>query len=218
MLRQYPEPAQHLDRELVRSSTRASAARRYAARVAAARERRSLLVWSGYAAFAWGLLFAGISFYWGLGGTLGLDTLGGTLERLGRSGDPAIVAAVWVTGVMKVGGAILALALVQPWGRRLPRLPLLLLGLAAAVVLTLYGGTLVAGEALVASGLVRPGAVDWKPLSGTSTCGTCPSSLRGNSPGLLHGPSDPRRCFGWGREPSRVHGNTRMGDWPASQD
>ena len=132
--------------------------------MAAARETRSPLVWSGYAAFAWGLLFAGISFYWGLGGTLGLDTLGGTLERLGRSRDPAIIAAVWVTGVIKVGGAILALALVQPWGRRLPRLPLLLLGWAAAVVLTLYGGTLVAGEALVASGLIRPGAVDWKPL------------------------------------------------------
>jgi Protein of unknown function (DUF3995) len=127
-------------------------------------ERRSPLVWSGYAAFAWGLLFAGISFYWGLGGTLGLDTIGGTLERLGRSGDPAIIAAVWLTGVVKVGGAVLALALVQPWGRRLPRLPLLLLGWTAAVVLTLYGGALVAGEALVASGLVRPSAVDWKPL------------------------------------------------------
>ncbi len=132
--------------------------------MAAARERRSPLAWSGYAAFAWGLLFAGISFYWGLGGTLGLDTIGGTLERLGRSRDRAIIAAVWLTDVMKVGAAILALALAQPWGRRLPRLPLLLLGWAAAVVLTLYGGTLVTGEALVASGLVRPGAVDWKPL------------------------------------------------------
>ena len=141
-----------------------AAGRSYAARVAAVREERSPLVWAGYAAFAWGLLFGGISFYWGLGGTLGLDTLGGALERLGRSRDPAIIAAVWVTGVMKVGGAVLALALVQSWGPRLPRLPLLLLGWGAAVVLTLYGGTLVAGEALVASGLVRPGAVDWKPV------------------------------------------------------
>jgi hypothetical protein len=132
--------------------------------VVAAPEQRSPLVWSGYAAFAWGLLFAGISFYWGLGGTLGLDTLGGTLEQLGRSRDPTIFAAVWLTGVLKVGGAILALALVQPWGRRLPRLPLLLFGWAAAVVLTLYGGTLVTAEALVATGLVRPGTVDWKPL------------------------------------------------------
>jgi hypothetical protein len=130
----------------------------------AARGRRSPLVWSGYAACAWGLLFAGISFYWGLGGTLGLDTLGGTLERLGRSRDPTIFAAVWITGALKVGGAILALALVQPWGRTLPRLPLLLVGWAAAAVLALYGGTLVTGEALVATGVVRPSTVYWKPL------------------------------------------------------
>jgi len=38
------------------------------------------------------------------------------------------------------------------------------LGWGAAAVLTLYGGLLVAGEALVAVGLVRPAHVDWKPL------------------------------------------------------
>lgn len=82
----------------------------------------------------------------------------------GRAHAPAIIAALWITGFMKVLGALLALALVGHWGRRLPRTPLLLLGWGAAVVLTLYGGVLVAGEALVASGLIRPGAVDWKPL------------------------------------------------------
>src|SRR5262245_11256007 len=40
---------------------------RYAANVTAVREGRSALVWAGYAACAWGLVFAGISFYWGLG-------------------------------------------------------------------------------------------------------------------------------------------------------
>jgi Protein of unknown function (DUF3995) len=126
--------------------------------------KRSPLIWSGYAAFAWGLVFAAISFYWGLGGDLGLDTLGGTLERLGRARDPAIIAAVWVTGVLKLGGAVLALALVQPWGRRLPRPLLLVLGWGVAAVLTLYGGTLVASEAMVVIGLARPAQVDWKPL------------------------------------------------------
>ena len=124
----------------------------------------SALVWAGYAACAWGLVFAGISFYWGLGGQLGIDTLGGKLEQMARSRDAAIIAAVWITGFLKVGGALLALALVQPWGRRLPRALLLLLGWGAAAVLTLYGGVLVAGEALVATGLVRPANVDWKPL------------------------------------------------------
>lgn len=132
--------------------------------MSAVREDRSALVWAGYAACAWGLVFAGISFYWALGGTLGLDTLGGTLEQMGRSRDPAIITAVWVTGFLKVAGALLALALVQPWGRRLPRPLLLMLGWGAAAVLTLYGGVLVASEALVATGLVRPAHVDWKPL------------------------------------------------------
>jgi uncharacterized protein DUF3995 len=128
------------------------------------REEHSALARAGYAACAWGLLFAGISFYWGLGGQLGVDTLGGTLEQMARTRDPAIVAAVWITGFLKVGGALLALALVQPWGRRLPRPLLLLLGWGAAALLALYGGVLVAGEALVATGLFRPAHVDWKPL------------------------------------------------------
>jgi hypothetical protein len=147
-----------------RQGGRGTAVARYAADVTAVREDRSALVWAGYAAFAWGLLFAGISFYWALGGGLGVDTLGGTLEQLARARDPAIIAAVWVTGFLKVGGALLALALVEPWGRRLPRPLLLLLGWGAAAVLTLYGGVLVTSEALVATGLVRPADVDWKPL------------------------------------------------------
>lgn len=133
--------------------------------MAAGRARPPLLAWAGWGAFAWGLVFAGVSFYWGLGGTLGIDTLGGSLERLARARDPAIVAAVWVTGFLKVVGALLALALVSAWGERLPRLPVALLGWGAAAVLTLYGGVLVAGEALVASGVIKPSTtVDWKPL------------------------------------------------------
>ena len=40
-----------------------------------------------------------------------------------------------------------------------------MLGWAVAVLLTLYGGVLVVGEALAAVGLVRPSTpVEWKPL------------------------------------------------------
>jgi hypothetical protein len=127
-------------------------------------ERAAQLVWAGYVAFAWGVLFAGISFYWAAGGTLGADTVGGSIELLGRARDPVLIAALWIAGFLKVLGALLALALVQPWGRRLPRPLVLLLGWGAAVILTLYGGINVVGEALTASGLVRPRTVDWKPL------------------------------------------------------
>jgi hypothetical protein len=121
--------------------------------------------WPGYAAFGWGLVFAGISFYWGCGGTLGLDTVGGDIESMAKAGDPKIYLAVWVTGVLKVVGAVLALALVRAWGRRLPRRPLLVLGWCAAVLLTLYGGFLVAADALADAGVITPsGPIDWTAL------------------------------------------------------
>jgi hypothetical protein len=130
-------------------------------KLAAGHRRRPPLVWAGYAACAWGLVFGGISFYWALGGTLGADTVGSSVEQMATAHGHA---ALWITGFMKVLGALLALALVQPRGQRLPRPLLLVLGWGATAVLTLYGGVNVAGEALTASGLVRPGAVDWKPL------------------------------------------------------
>jgi Protein of unknown function (DUF3995) len=126
---------------------------------------RSLLFWAGYLACGWGLVFAAISFYWGSGGTLGLDTIGGSIESMGRAHDPIILVGVWVTGFMKVLGALFALALVSDWGTRLPRRLIAILGWAAAAVLTLYGGSWVLVEALVASGVVRPAEpVAWKPL------------------------------------------------------
>jgi len=113
-------------------------------------------VGAGYAAFAWGLIFALISFYWGCGGTIGLDTVGGSIERLAREHSASILVAVWVTGLLKLVGAVLALALVRPWGSKLPRRLVTLLGWTAAVLLTLYGGTLVAADALAVTGAIKP--------------------------------------------------------------
>ena len=76
--------------------------------------------WAAYAACALALPYAAVSSYWATGGTAGLDSLGGELEALGRERDPALIALVWVTGVLKVVAGLLALALVRPWGRALP--------------------------------------------------------------------------------------------------
>ena len=116
---------------------------------------------AAYAACALALLYAVPSFYWALGGTAGLDTVGGAIEQLGRSRDPAGVALGIGAGVLKVAGALLALALVRPWGRAIPRRLLLGAAWAASTVLTAYGGLLVAVGALVLTGLVSPaGPVD----------------------------------------------------------
>lgn len=79
--------------------------------------------------------------------------------RLGRD------AAVWGVGIAKVLAGLLALALVQPWGRAVPRWMMLAAGWGGATVLTLYGGVLVAVEALVVGGIIVPsGPVDWLAL------------------------------------------------------
>lgn len=120
-------------------------------------------MWCGRAAFGLGLLYALVSVYWAVGGTVGLDTLGGELERLARARDPAMVAVVWLTAGLKLIAAVLGLAVVQEWGRRMPRRTLLTLSWGAATVLVLYGGSLVVGQTLVKVGVIQASAdVDGK--------------------------------------------------------
>ncbi|HEV8166716.1 MAG TPA: DUF3995 domain-containing protein [Actinomycetota bacterium] len=124
------------------------------------RARPHAVAWA-YAASALALLYAVPSFYWALGGTAGLDTVGGAVEELARTGGLAGVALGMGAGVLKVAGGLLALALVRPWGRAIPRRLLAGAAWAASVVLTAYGGLLVVAGALVLTGLIRPaGPVD----------------------------------------------------------
>ncbi|HET7519848.1 MAG TPA: DUF3995 domain-containing protein [Actinomycetes bacterium] len=121
--------------------------------------------WAAYAACALALLYAVPNFYWALGGTAGLGTVGGAIEELARTRDPAGVALGIGAGVLKVAGGLLALALVRPWGRAIPRRLLLGAAWAASLVLTAYGGLLVAVGALVLTGIVSPsGPVDRSAL------------------------------------------------------
>jgi Protein of unknown function (DUF3995) len=116
--------------------------------------------WAANAACALALLSAVPSFYWALGGTAGLDTVGGVIEELARTRDPAGVALGIGAGVLKVAGG-LALALVRPWGRAIPRRLLLGAAWAASMVLAAYGGLLVVVRALVLTGVISPsGPVD----------------------------------------------------------
>lgn len=121
--------------------------------------------WAAYAASALALLYALVSFYWAVGGTRGIGTLGQSLERLARSRTAAAAAVISIVIVCKLAGALLALAFVRPWGRRLNHRLLLAIGYLASAILFGYGLIEVSGEALVETGIVRPTpSVDWRAL------------------------------------------------------
>src|SRR5947209_17509989 len=78
--------------------------------------RSRLAMWVAYAACGWALLFAALSFFWAAGGRTGLHPL----ELEVAPGN-----AVWIVinlgaGILKTVMGLLALALVQPWGRIVP--------------------------------------------------------------------------------------------------
>lgn len=96
---------------------------------------------------------AAVTLFWLLGGTLGLSTVGGELERLARERSaPALALATGVV-VAKLAVGALALALAD---RRRPRRVIVPLGLVGGGVLALYGGVLVGVGGLVLTGIVDP--------------------------------------------------------------
>ena len=105
----------------------------------------------GYAASAWMFVFAAMSFYWALGGTTGLNTVSLGQEAAGKSW---FITVLWVTGILKVIGGLLALALIQPWGRRIPRLLLLIAAWSVGAVLVIHGGDFVIQGILTETGLI----------------------------------------------------------------
>ncbi|RBY85308.1 DUF3995 domain-containing protein [Blastococcus sp. TF02A-26] len=122
---------------------------------------------------AWGaaVLAAGHaawSVYWTAGGTALLDTVGGSVEEAARRGGAAAVAVGAVTVALKLVGVLLALALVRPWGERLPRRLLERVATGAGALLALYGGVLVVVGAVALTGAVGepadPRALRWHVL------------------------------------------------------
>lgn len=92
-----------------------------------------------YAAAAWAFVFALMSFYWGLGGMIGVETLGTGISELAESREPTMMLMTWVTGVLKFAAGVAVLALVQPWGRLFPRWLLRFGVWTAGILFTLYG-------------------------------------------------------------------------------
>jgi hypothetical protein len=92
---------------------------------------------AAYGAAGWAFLFALMSFYWAFGGRASISTQAVAIQN--QIDDPGFVALLWVTGALKLVAGLIALALVLPLGRRIPRRPLLIVGWVTAVILLLYG-------------------------------------------------------------------------------
>ncbi len=107
-----------------------------------------------YVAAGWAFLFAALSFYWALGGTAGADTVSPEIVQLARAHVPWVIAALWISAIIKVFSGFVALALVQPWGSRVPRWLLLLLAWGAGTLLFVHGGLYFAVGVLALSGAI----------------------------------------------------------------
>jgi hypothetical protein len=80
------------------------------------------------------------------------------VEQLARRGGAVPVLVALAAAAVKVAGGLLALALVRPWGRALPRRWLLITSTGASALLVVYGGLNVAIASLVLSDVIHPSA------------------------------------------------------------
>ncbi len=121
-------------------------------------KRSRSLAWAGYAAWAWAVAFAALSFYWAVGGRFGVETNAPAITKPVLAGDPGWIALLWLTGVLKLIAALLALALVRPWGRALPRWLLLAGGWGAFAIMAVYEGaaSLLQHALMVAGAIATP--------------------------------------------------------------
>jgi hypothetical protein len=116
---------------------------------------------TAYAAAVVAFAYALVSLYWAVGGHRLVSTVGGYVAQFARQGGAVPVLVALVAAAAKVAGGLLALALVRPWGRVIPRRWLLAGSAAASVLLVGYGGLNVLVGALVLAGVIHPsGGVD----------------------------------------------------------
>ncbi|GAB2571933.1 DUF3995 domain-containing protein [Gracilibacillus alcaliphilus] len=95
--------------------------------------------WFVVLGIAWTIIFAGMSFYWAIGGMLGVRSLGGAVYEMSLNPEPSFIMIVWLTGLIKLLGAILLLLLFVQWSNAVIKKILYYIAKAAGVLLFLYG-------------------------------------------------------------------------------
>lgn len=96
-----------------------------------------------------------------------MDTVGGSLARLGRQANAGVLAAVWGAAALKLIAAVLPVVAVRGLrDRRWDRLAWRLAWVAAGVLIA-YGAVLTGAGLLVQAGVIHTGAhPDWRALDG----------------------------------------------------
>lgn len=107
-------------------------------------------LWAAYGACIWGVVFGALSFYWALGGRAFMtSTLSPGLIQLAVDQVPWFMAVLWITAILKIFAGLVALALVQPWGRIVPGWILLILTWGAGTLLAEHGALFIIAGALL---------------------------------------------------------------------
>ncbi|GEN86077.1 DUF3995 domain-containing protein [Oceanobacillus sojae] len=87
----------------------------------------------------WSITFAGMSFYWAMGGLFGVRSLGGAIYEMSLNPEPSFILIVWLTGFAKLLGAVLLLLLLVPWRNAAVSKVLYYISKIAGVFLFVYG-------------------------------------------------------------------------------
>lgn len=90
-------------------------------------------------AMCWTLLFAAMSFYWALGGMIGIRSLGGSIYEQSLNPDSSFLLIVWATAFMKILGAVFLLSLRKHWQSSWMRTLLYSTAKIVGMFLFLYG-------------------------------------------------------------------------------
>lgn len=108
--------------------------------------------WHGFAVAAWGFLFAVPSFVWALGGSFGAQsTVAPSLMKLADDRVTWFLAVLWVSGFLKLFGALVGIGLTRRRGKWTGRL-MVFCGGGATVLLVWHGCLFVVHGVLVEAG------------------------------------------------------------------
>lgn len=124
-----------------------------------------------WAAAVWAFIFAGITFYWAAGGTAGASTVGSEITSLASRNWAFFSIVLWVDAISKVLLGLLALAIVQSWGRIFPRRFLLVSSWVIGLLMALYGSVQLTvtgiSALLMITGVISISpSVDWPGIEG----------------------------------------------------